>query len=399
MRFGWRARLAAMLLALGITGADEARAQESPGRARRYGRLGGLRRRRHEASRRLRRGRARLHHAAASASARVRLHGRAGRRSRPLRPGLGVDRSGRRPRPHRRSRRTSCSAPATWAIAMRLAAGATGTDEGLVHRRRRGPRPRRRSRLRRRRRPDRLGAAPARHRTRGRDLAAALTVGRRRTACRRRSAGVSCPGNEGNGADLGPGAATVLSGWGRWPVVPGHELLSEDLAAVTAGANLTRGLGRSYGDASLPAAAGARVAGSRLADRVLALRSRQRRPARRGRPGLARRQPHVPAARLVRAGDPRHVLRHARRRGRLGRPRQEPPQRRHLRPARPAAAAARRHRRDRRGVAASIEPELFDATVGGMGSPATCSTSTSRCGACRRRGSTARRSTCPISRR
>ena len=23
----------------------------------------------------------------------------------------------------------------------------------------------------------------------------------------------------------------MLSGWGRWPVVPGHELLSEDLAA------------------------------------------------------------------------------------------------------------------------------------------------------------------------
>jgi FAD/FMN-containing dehydrogenase len=61
----------------------------------------------------------------------------------------------------------------------------------------------------------------------------------------------------------------ALSGWGRWPVVPGRELLSEDLASLTRGANLTRGLGRSYGDASLPASAGARVAGSRLADRIL----------------------------------------------------------------------------------------------------------------------------------
>jgi FAD/FMN-containing dehydrogenase len=61
----------------------------------------------------------------------------------------------------------------------------------------------------------------------------------------------------------------ALSGWGRWPVVPGPELLSEDLASVTRGANLTRGLGRSYGDASLPASATARVAGSRLADRIL----------------------------------------------------------------------------------------------------------------------------------
>ena len=61
----------------------------------------------------------------------------------------------------------------------------------------------------------------------------------------------------------------MLSGWGRWPVMPGHELLSEDFAAVTRGASLTRGLGRSYGDASLPATVGARVAGSRLADRVI----------------------------------------------------------------------------------------------------------------------------------
>jgi decaprenylphospho-beta-D-ribofuranose 2-oxidase len=62
----------------------------------------------------------------------------------------------------------------------------------------------------------------------------------------------------------------VLSGWGRWPVVPGHELLSEDLASLTRDASLTRGLGRSYGDASLPASPSARVAGSRLADRVIA---------------------------------------------------------------------------------------------------------------------------------
>jgi FAD/FMN-containing dehydrogenase len=51
--------------------------------------------------------------------------------------------------------------------------------------------------------------------------------------------------------------------------MPGHERLSEDLAAVTRGANLTRGLGRSYGDASLPSTADAVVAGSRLADRVI----------------------------------------------------------------------------------------------------------------------------------
>jgi FAD/FMN-containing dehydrogenase len=52
-------------------------------------------------------------------------------------------------------------------------------------------------------------------------------------------------------------------------MVPGRELLSEDLASLTVGANLTRGLGRSYGDASLPSLPEARVAGTRLADRVI----------------------------------------------------------------------------------------------------------------------------------
>lgn len=60
-----------------------------------------------------------------------------------------------------------------------------------------------------------------------------------------------------------------LSGWGRVPVVPGYEVRSEDLAAITTDVPLTRGLGRAYGDAALPAPGDLRVAGSRLADRVL----------------------------------------------------------------------------------------------------------------------------------
>jgi decaprenylphospho-beta-D-ribofuranose 2-oxidase len=62
----------------------------------------------------------------------------------------------------------------------------------------------------------------------------------------------------------------VLSGWGRCPVVSAREIRSEDLVALTRDVALTRGLGRSYGDASLPATTGERVAGSRLADRVIA---------------------------------------------------------------------------------------------------------------------------------
>jgi len=53
-------------------------------------------------------------------------------------------------------------------------------------------------------------------------------------------------------------------------VVEGCELLSEDLEAITDGAVLTRGLGRSYGDSSLPPAPGTVAANSRLADRILA---------------------------------------------------------------------------------------------------------------------------------
>jgi decaprenylphospho-beta-D-ribofuranose 2-oxidase len=61
----------------------------------------------------------------------------------------------------------------------------------------------------------------------------------------------------------------MLSGWGRVPA-PGSELLSEHLESATRGAQLSRGLGRSYGDSSLPATAADKVVGTRLANRILA---------------------------------------------------------------------------------------------------------------------------------
>ncbi len=64
-------------------------------------------------------------------------------------------------------------------------------------------------------------------------------------------------------------ASGTLSGWGRLPA-PGVELRSEDLESLTRGVPLSRGLGRSYGDASLPPPGRPRVAGTRLADRILA---------------------------------------------------------------------------------------------------------------------------------
>lgn len=59
-----------------------------------------------------------------------------------------------------------------------------------------------------------------------------------------------------------------LSGWGR-TFVSGRERCSENLLEITAGSSLSRGLGRSYGDASLPAPGVFEVSGTRLADRIL----------------------------------------------------------------------------------------------------------------------------------
>ncbi len=71
----------------------------------------------------------------------------------------------------------------------------------------------------------------------------------------------------------GPAAAapvpeTLLCGWGR-TAVRGIEVRDEALQRAAAGLPLTRGLGRSYGDSSLPPPGSTRVAGSALADRVL----------------------------------------------------------------------------------------------------------------------------------
>jgi decaprenylphospho-beta-D-ribofuranose 2-oxidase len=59
-----------------------------------------------------------------------------------------------------------------------------------------------------------------------------------------------------------------LSGWGRLSV-PGQELRSEDLDRLTRDAVLTRGLGRSYGDSSLPPGSRPVVVATPLADRIL----------------------------------------------------------------------------------------------------------------------------------
>ena len=45
---------------------------------------------------------------------------------------------------------------------------------------------------------------------------------------------------------------TELTGWGRHPVIDAEERVGEDLPTLTEGVVLSRGLGRSYGDASLP---------------------------------------------------------------------------------------------------------------------------------------------------
>jgi FAD/FMN-containing dehydrogenase len=63
-----------------------------------------------------------------------------------------------------------------------------------------------------------------------------------------------------------------LAGWGR-VFKPGREIVSENLESATRGAALSRGLGRSYGDSSLPGSASDRVVGTRLANRILSFDS------------------------------------------------------------------------------------------------------------------------------
>lgn len=61
----------------------------------------------------------------------------------------------------------------------------------------------------------------------------------------------------------------TVSGWGRLGV-PGTEIRSVDLEALSERAVLSRGLGRSYGDSSLPPPGVREVASTVLADRLLA---------------------------------------------------------------------------------------------------------------------------------
>ncbi len=84
---------------------------------------------------------------------------------------------------------------------------------------------------------------------------------------------MSPPAAAGNDPAQPPPAAagapeTTLWGWGRVPV-RGRERHSEDLRGATRGAVLTRGLGRSYGDSSLPPSSRAVAANSTNADRIL----------------------------------------------------------------------------------------------------------------------------------
>jgi decaprenylphospho-beta-D-ribofuranose 2-oxidase len=60
-----------------------------------------------------------------------------------------------------------------------------------------------------------------------------------------------------------------LCGWGRYPLVEGRQVVSEDLETASRGVCLSRGLGRSYGDASLPPPGGRTVIATTLANRIL----------------------------------------------------------------------------------------------------------------------------------
>lgn len=93
-----------------------------------------------------------------------------------------------------------------------------------------------------------------------------------------------------------PRPTVDLSGWGSYPVIRGIERRSENLAEITRDAVLTRGLGRAYGDASLPPAGDHVVAASPLANRLLGF-DRKR--------GIVRVEAGFPLLRLNRLSLPR----------------------------------------------------------------------------------------------
>ena len=61
----------------------------------------------------------------------------------------------------------------------------------------------------------------------------------------------------------------LVAGWGRFPVCEARLCANEDLGLVTPHGSLSRGLGRSYGDAALPAKRGDALTSTVLADRLL----------------------------------------------------------------------------------------------------------------------------------
>jgi FAD/FMN-containing dehydrogenase len=61
----------------------------------------------------------------------------------------------------------------------------------------------------------------------------------------------------------------TIAGWGRAPTVSAREIRSENLERIVDGLHLSRGLGRSYGDSSLPAPGDGEVVSTTLADRIL----------------------------------------------------------------------------------------------------------------------------------
>ena len=65
-----------------------------------------------------------------------------------------------------------------------------------------------------------------------------------------------------------PPPSGQITGWGRHSVA-GVEVRSEDLESASRAVPLSRGLGRSYGDASLPPADAPRALNTTLADRIL----------------------------------------------------------------------------------------------------------------------------------
>ena len=160
---------------------------------------------------------------------------------------------------------------------------------------------------------------------------------------------------------------TLVSGWGRFPVVDSEVLRPRSFEAVgeaVVTGSVARGNGRAYGDAAIGAVKDHRDDGVRPGQVV---RSRDRAHPARSRRAAVRPNRHLWSARFPALRRARNALRLGRRRHRRRCPWQEPSLRGRLSAAMSTASCSRTGQGETIEASREQNSDAFFATVGGMG--------------------------------